>query len=303
MVSILIPAYNAINTIHRCLDSILAQTYCDIEVIVANDGSTDSTLAELQMYEKKDERVKVIDQQNCGVAAARNMVLKNASGDYILFVDADDWIEPNMIQRMMDLIGDADIVSCANDYSETPSQVAVTGDAIIEYWNRQQQIEEFLKHKRLTGMLWNKLIRRNITEDYWFNEKTGYAEDAEFLWKILKKSHKMVITNEILYHYVQYDTSISHQSFTDKNYSIIIMWEDITEEVKRDYPELLSLAREQLMSVAVYSGYRMKKAGYKNEIQKRHIREIVKKNWKDFIKSDSVSIKMKIYAIVIRVGG
>lgn len=302
MVSILIPAYNAIKTINRCLDSILVQTYSDIEVIVVNDGSKDSTLVELQMYEKKDERVKVLDQPNCGVAAARNTVLKNASGDYILFVDADDWIEPNMVQRMVDLIEDADIVSCAYDYAEIPGQVTGIDEAIIEYWNQQQQIVEFLKHKRLTGMLWNKLIRRSITDGYIFNEKTGYAEDAEFLWKILRKSHKMVVTNEILYHYVQYVTSISHQSFSIKNYSIIPMWEAITEEVEKYYPELSSLAREQLMCVAVYSGYRMKKAGYKNEIHIRHVREIVKKHWVKFLKSDMISVKMKIYAIVIRLG-
>ncbi len=302
MVSVLIPVYNAEKTINRCLDSILCQTCQDIELIIVNDGSTDNTLSICLKYAEKDKRVIIYNQPNQGVSAARNKGLRNASGDFILYVDADDWIEPNMIQRMVGLIEDADIVFCGNDHSETPGQVECIDDAKIEYWNQQQQMLEFMKHKRMTGMLWNKLIRRNITEDSWFNEKTGYGEDAEFLWKILKKSHKMVVMNEILYHHVLDDTSISHLSFSDKKYSAIPMWESITEEVERDYPELLSLAKERLMCATVYSGYEMKKAGYKNEVQKRHIQEIVKKNWKEFIKSDTVSSKMKIYATVIGFG-
>lgn len=304
MVSVLIPAYNAEKTIHRSLDSILAQTYCDIEVIVVNDGSTDSTLAELQAYAKKDERVKVIDQLNSGVAAARNTALDNASGEYILYVDADDWIEPDTVERLLNRMSeDTDIVFCSSDHAETPEHVQCELQAECEIWDRDRQILEFLRHKRMTGMLWNKLIRRSLTDGISFNEKTGYGEDAEFLWQILKKSRKMVVTNEVLYHHVLEDTSISHLSFSEKKYSAIPMWESITEEVERDYPELLSLAKERLMCAAVYSGYEMKKAEYKNEIQKRHIQEIVKKNWKEFIKSDTVSSKMKIYATVIRGGG
>ena len=178
MVSILIPAYNAEKTINRCLDSILCQTFQDIELIIVNDGSTDSTLSILSNYAENDKRIIVYNQPNQGVSAARNTGLRNASGDYILYVDSDDWIEPNMIQRMVDLIEDADIVFCGNDYSETPGQVECIGNVKIEYWNQQQQMLEFMKHKRMTGMLWNKLIRHNITEGSWFNEKTGYGEDA-----------------------------------------------------------------------------------------------------------------------------
>ena len=302
MVSVLIPAYNAEKTIHRCLDSILAQTYCDIEVIIVNDGSKDSTLAELQVYAKKDERVKVIDQPNCGVSATRNVALDNASGDYILYVDADDWIEPNMIQRMVDLIEGADIVFCGNDYSETPMQVECIDNVKIEDWNQQQQMLEFMKHKRMTGMLWNKLIRRDITEGSWFNEETGYGEDAEFLWKILKKSHKMIVTNEILNHHVMEQSSISHLSFSDKKYSAIPMWESINKDVAKNYPELLPLARERLMCAAVYSLYEVRYCKYKNKEAIKHMRSIVRKHICSFLKTARVSIKFKFYAVAVCLG-
>lgn len=302
MVSVLIPAYNAEKTIHRCLDSILAQTYCDIEVIIVNDGSKDATLAELQVYEKKDERVKVIDQLNCGVAAARNTALDNARGAYILYVDADDWIEPNMVERLLKLVGDGDIVFCGNDNADNSDRVMCVDKTKTEIWDQQRQMLEFMKHKRMTGMLWNKLIRRSITDGCWFNEKTGYGEDAEFLWKIIKKSRKMVVTNEVLYHHVLEDTSISHLSFSEKKFSAIPMWEAINEDVEKQYPELLELAQERLMCAAVFSMYEARDCGYKDKEQIAYMRGITRKYLRVFLKSKDVSKKFRLYAIAVSLG-
>ena len=141
MVSVLIPAYNAEKTINRCIDSILCQTYQNIEIIIANDGSTDSTLPILSDYAEKDRRIIICSQPNKGVSAARNMCLKNAKGDYILYVDADDWIEPNMIQRMLELIEDADFVLCESDHAEISEQVEYECNIKIEHWNQKQQMQ------------------------------------------------------------------------------------------------------------------------------------------------------------------
>ena len=302
MVSILIPAYNAEKTINRCIDSILYQTYQNIEIIIANDGSTDGTLSILSDYAEKDKRILICNQANKGVSAARNTCLKNAHGEFILYVDADDWIESNMIQRMLELINDADIVLCESDHAEMSEQVEHIENVKIEYWDQRQQMREFMKHKRMTGMLWNKLIRRNLTATVQFNEKTGYGEDAEFLWKILKQSHEMVVTNEILYHHVLENTSISHISFSEKKYSAIPMWEAINEDVKKEYPELLNLAKERLMCAAVFSLYEAKNCRYKNKNHIVHMRKIVRKYIGIFLKSTNVSKKFKVYAIAVCLG-
>ena len=302
MVSVLIPAYNAEKTINRCIDSILYQTYQNIEIIIANDGSTDGTLSILSDYAEKDKRIIICNQANKGVSAARNTCLKNAHGEYILYVDADDWIESNMIQRMLELINDADIVFCESDHAEISEQVEDIENVKIEYWDQKQQMLEFMKHKRMTGMLWNKLIRRNLTVGVQFNEKTGYGEDAEFLWKILKRSRKMVVTNENLYHHVLENTSISHVSFSEKKYSAIPMWEAINEDVKKEFPELLNLAKERLMCAAVFSLYDAKKCGYKNKNHIVHMRKIARKYIGIFLKSTNVSKKFKVYAIAVCLG-
>lgn len=302
MVSVLIPAYNAEKTIDRCMDSILSQTYQNIEVIIVNDGSTDNTLSILSDYAEKDKRIIIYNQPNKGVSAARNICLKNANGEYILYVDADDWIESNMIQRMVELINDADIVFCESDHAETSEQVEYIENIKIEHWDQRQQMLEFMKHKRMTGMLWNKLIRRNLTEGVQFNEKTGYGEDAEFLWEILKKSKMLIFSNEKLYHHVLDQNSISYQLFNATKYSAILMWEKVNEEVKVLDLELKKLAKERLVSVVVYSLYEAKRDKYQNRENIDHMRSIVRKNILPFLKSPNMSLKMKTYAILVCMG-
>ena len=302
MVSVLVPAYNAEKTIKRCIDSIICQTYYNIELIVVDDGSSDETLSILSDYSKRDNRIVIKSQSNQGVASARNACLKEANGDYILYIDADDWIESNMIQRMVDLIGNADIVLCGNDNSETPDNVSFVPKVQIECWDQQKQMIEFMKHKRMTGMLWNKLIRRKIANGIWFDEKTGFGEDAQFLWQILKRSKKMIITNEILYHHVLEENSISHSNFSDKKYSAIPMWEDINKEVEKKYPELRELAIERLMCATVYSMYESRVCRYKNKEKIGHMRSIVRKNLFSFLILKGVSIKFKLYAFLVCLG-
>lgn len=297
MVSVLIPAYNAEKTICRCLNSVLSQTFHDFEVIVVNDGSKDTTLSMIRGYSEKDARVKVIDQPNQGVAAARNVALEHACGEYILYVDADDWIEPNMLERLLELSDDADIVFCGNDNADTPREKKEIDVVAIEYWDQHQQMLEFMKHRRMTGMLWNKLLRRSTTQGCRFNEKTGYGEDAEFLWQVLKKSNKMIVTNETLYHHTLEETSISHHSFSNQKYSAIPMWEKIVKEVENKYPEMILLAKERLMCAAVYSLYEARCCGYDNKAHIKHMRSIARRDIGMFIQSKNVSIKFKLYAI------
>ena len=302
MISVIVPVYNAEKYINRCIDSILCQTYEDFELILVNDGSKDSSLAILREYEATDRRIKVIDQPNKGVAGARNTGLKAATGDFLLYVDADDWIEKNAIKIAFEQSNNADIVFFGSDNASNPEKVKTSIKIEREIWDQERQMLEFMKHKRMTGMLWNKLIRRSLTKGISFNEKTGYGEDAEFLWQVLKKSKKMVVTNEILYHHVLEQTSISHLSFSDKKYSAIPMWESICKEVKKDYPQFFKLAKQDLMCAAVYGMYEARSCKYDNKVKIKHMRQIARKNILHFLISKDVSIKFKLYAIAVCVG-
>ena len=300
MISIIVPIYNGSNVIVRCLKSILNQSYKDLEIVLVNDGSTDNSLEILKEYRKIDKRIILINQINKGVAAARNTGLKNCTGDYFLFVDADDWIENDMIEKMMSLLKeDTDIVFCNSDHAEKKDDVKKINCPRIEEWNAKKQQLEFMKHQRMTGMLWNKLIRRELTNGIFFNEETGYGEDAEFLWEILKKSKQMIVTDEILYHHVLDTNSISHQTFNEKKYSAIPMWEKILKEVEIDFPNLKDLAVERLMCAAVFSLYEIKKCKYSNKAKIKHLKSITRKYIRIFIKSKNISIKFKLFGLMM----
>lgn len=304
MVSVIVPVYNAEKYLRRCIDSILSQTYKNFELIIVNDGSTDNSLRILKEYANSDSRIKLINQENKGVAGARNTGISLVKGKYFLYVDADDWISEDMIECLVSLAEpeNADIVMCASDQASERRDIADKDKINIEIWNQNDQRYEFLEHKRMTGMLWNKLIKYSIAEKIQFNEKTGYGEDAEFLWKLLKNSQKMIVTNKILYHHVMEESSISHLEFSSKKYSAIPMWEGIVEDVYRDYPELSALVIERLMSAAVFSMYEARKSRYKNKDQIKHMRQIVRANLGAFLRSCNVSKKFKIYAIAVFLG-
>ena len=177
MISVIVPVYNAEKFLKRCISSILAQTYPNFELVLVDDGSTDQSLDILKKYVEKDSRVNLISQQNKGVSGARNTGLQAAKGEYFLYVDADDWIEEDMIERLVS-IGmreDADIVMCDSDHAEEKTDAFKETKLATEIWDQDKQQLEFMKHQRLTGMLWNKLIRRSLAEGSHFNEKTGYG--------------------------------------------------------------------------------------------------------------------------------
>ena len=304
MISVIVPVYNAEKFLNRCIDSILEQTYTNFELILVDDGSTDHSLDILKKYVEQDERVSLICQQNKGVSGARNTGLQAAKGEYFLYIDADDWVEKDMIEKLI-FIGqreNADIVMCDSDHADEKTNVIEELEIETEVWDQDKQQYEFMKHQRLTGMLWNKLIHRRLAKGVRFNEKTSYGEDAEFLWEILKKSQKMIVINAILYHHVQEQTSISHLSFSEKKYSAIPMWEHIIKDVSQNNPKLINLAKERLMSATVFSMYEAKRCKYKNRDQVKHMRRIVRKNLNTFLQSQNVSKKFKLYAIAAYLG-
>lgn len=302
MISIIVPVYNSEKYIDKCLDSILNQTYKDLEIVLVNDGSNDQSLKILEKYALRDTRIKVVNQENKGVAAARNTGLDNATGEYILYVDSDDWIENNMVERMVELSANADIVFCGNDNAVSPEFVKKIIGITKEIWNKDKIIYEFLRHKIMSGMLWNKLIKRSLTDGCRFNPKTGYGEDAEFLWQVLQNTNSMIVTNEILYHHVPDENSISYLSYSEKKYSAISMWEKINADTSAIYPEYLKYARISLTSAAVFGLFEARQCCYKNKNQLKYMRSITRKNIGGFLKADYISKKFKVYAIVVCIG-
>lgn len=215
-VSVIIPAYNTENYIKECVESLIGQTLKEFEVIIVDDGSTDNTLALLKEYEKKaPERIKVLHKENGGQASARNLGLKYAKGEYVGFVDSDDWVALDMYEKMYQKAKEenADIVVCdiVNHYPDTTRTVDFT---------------HVTNKSRYANSSCNKIFRREFAEDIVFPEGLWY-EDFEYSAKQVLKTDAISVVHEGLYQYNCRDGSTMHNNNAQKNKDILTVMEHI----------------------------------------------------------------------------
>ena len=204
LISVIIPVYKTANYLPRCLDSVLSQTYTNLEIILVDDGSPDNSGNICDEYAKRDNRIVVIHQMNQGVSAARNAGLKIAKGDYIGFIDSDDYIHTNMYQKLYELIKEtnADLAQCR--YQERfPDDIKEPYKYIISNKIISNRIESikllFTGPITFTGV--NKLYSKKVVEKIYFPTNTGMCEDLVFVYLTLKKTKIIANTNEIYYDY------------------------------------------------------------------------------------------------------
>ncbi|MFI3281388.1 MAG: glycosyltransferase family 2 protein [Rikenellaceae bacterium] len=217
-VSVIVPVYNIESLIGRCVESIISQTLSEIEVICVNDGSRDTSLDVLMSFANRDERVKVISQENRGLGGARNRGMDEASGEFILFVDGDDYIEQDYCQKAYDaaVAHSADIVvmGIKKVYpNRTKFHYKVVREACFETTNEKI---EAIGYKTLFYVM-NKLIRRKALEQSGlrFVERV-YFEDVNFTLPLLNSTGRMVTIPDTYYIYVNNSTGITKGRQTEK---------------------------------------------------------------------------------------
>ena len=205
-VSIIIPIYNSENFIERCLESIISQTYSNIEIIIINDGSTDGTERILKEYEKKDKRVKNIFIDNSGVSTARNIGIENATGDMIMFIDSDDYIDENFIETCMKYADEFDIIK--------GGYVVEKGKRVNkEKLNEEYQCQKLIKDiaiGKFSGCCWGYLIKSESIKEIRFDKSISYMEDTIFILECLIKNNEDIkIVNEVSYYYCNNENSLT----------------------------------------------------------------------------------------------
>lgn len=204
-ISILIPCYNASKYVDRAVKSIQDSTYQDFEIICINDGSTDNTLEILKELEKEDNRISIITRQEKGYAFTMNDGLNNATGDFILNVDPDDWIEPTMLEKMITNIGDCDFIKCGFwfEFKEGSTEYLYSGPEKV-FCPRFLPPDKKMNFYNSQVAIWSCLIKRSFIEKHnlRLNETPGAAyQDTCFWYKAHILADKVKILNEPLYHY------------------------------------------------------------------------------------------------------
>ena len=247
MISVIVPVYKVEKYLARCVDSILAQTYGDLEIILVDDGSPDNCGALCDEYATKDSRVRVLHKSNGGISSARNAGIEVATGEFVCFIDSDDYIDASMLMTLMQLQKqyDADISCCGIlDVYEGRSFTAVpekktfccTGKEAFAYT---------LEGKYIGGSICNKLIRLKTLGDHRFELNKLY-EDAFFVPALMFSARVVAVTTEPLYYYWHRAESITTAPFTKEHMDVVEAYTQALSFVHNHWPDLEELAKFRL---------------------------------------------------------
>ncbi|WP_138310652.1 MULTISPECIES: glycosyltransferase [unclassified Clostridium] len=246
LLSVIIPVYNVETYLKACINSIINQTYRNIEIILVDDGSTDMCPQICDEYKMLDSRVKVIHKKNGGQGSARNMGINIATGKYVAFCDSDDFIEPNMYESL--------ITSLVNTNSEmaicgfiTHSGIRVVNSKIpgknYVWGSTKDIIREYFNSAYITGSPCNKVFLRHIFKEVRFPEGVA-REDVYIMHHVFDKCNRAVHVGECLYHYNIREGSNEHQLFHPKYLISLEIADERCNFIKNSYPELLPLAQK-----------------------------------------------------------
>lgn len=307
-ISVIVPIYNKSATLKKCIESILNQEYQNLELILVDDGSSDDSFDICLDYAEIDTRVKVFKKENGGVSSARNFGLKIVSGEFIQFVDADDFLEKNMCSKMLDAInlGDFDVVVCSykkhdGDKIKSKSSIDFECEKIAKFKDKFS----FLFENALFNPPWNKLYKREKI-NFLFDENFSLGEDLLFNLEYFKTCKKVKIIKTCLYNYV--DKSVDSLS---KAYSDILLEKQLylykkVKTFSKEYfgDDFLDGSIDRVFLKEIY--YLLKKIVYQKDLSKKEkifkIKSILeRKEIKEIPENLKISdSQIKIVAIMIR---
>lgn len=221
MISVIVPVYNAVKYLPQCIESLINQTFSDIEVILVDDGSTDGSFDVCERYSRQDARITVLHKSNGGPVSARKAGLQAAHGQYISFADGDDWMEPDMLERMYQrLIGEhVDVVMCGR-YEDTEDQRRKVFHGIPEGRYGKRELLQFVYPKMIAGTdffewgifpgVWDKLFRRTCIEPFQneVDDRITMGDDAACTYPCLLNADSIYVMQECFYHYRQTASSV-----------------------------------------------------------------------------------------------
>ena len=292
LISVIVPAYNAEKWLSECCDSVFEQTCSDWELVIVDDGSQDGTLALARGLAQNRENVQVIHTENGGVCCARNTGMDAAKGEYIAFLDADDLLVPDALERLLFLLKDhkADI-AIGWKINMTPDAKDIGCPYEREYaiWDGTQALEQSLSDHPATYSVWGKLYKRQILENVRFIEGKRVHEDSFFLFQCLLKQPRVVLSEACVLRYRLSENSASRAPFSDKLFDILYFSEEKCRLIEKYYPEFLNLAGNVRVKANMALLRNMARTGTRYRMQEKAcIRAVVanRANFRPAIKAD-----------------
>ena len=296
-ISVLVPVYNSEKYIGKCIESVLNQTYKNIELIIVNDGSKDKSYEIIEEYKNKDNRIKAISTENRGVSFARNTALDNATGNFLSFVDSDDYIDEDYLETLYNVLkkenADISMCNCKLVEENNKTYIKTFGISNMQIMNGEEAVENLFYYNYMRHSPWGKLYKKEIFEGYRYKTE-GQYEDLELTYKLFLKAKKLVYVPECKYNYLLRTGSIVHSKIKKSNIEAILTYtEQILEDIKTNHKNIEKSAEFLVADHSLDLWYKIpNKKEYKGYI-KRATKNI-KKYRKGILKNKKVNKKSKI---------
>lgn len=302
-VSVIVPIYNVEKYIVRCIDSIINQTYKNIEIILVDDGSPDKCGEICDEYLKKDSRIKSLHKENGGLSDARNYGMKYATGDYTVFLDSDDWLKENMIETLVNISieNSADVVQSAFYYAYDKHMLLderyyKEGKEPIVL-NNKELMKELVINERVKNFAWGKLYKTNLIKDIPF-KKGVLFEDIFWAHKVMSKVNKYVIVHTPMCYYLQRADSIV-ATYTIRNLDILKGLKERHDFIKDNYSELINESYKLILTTNLmhYNLLIVNRDKDKDGVNRKEIEKYIKDNYMKLKKSieDDKRLKRQLY--------
>lgn len=303
MISIVIPVYNTEKYLDKCVGSIVNQTFENLEIILVDDGSSDNCPVMCDEWGKKDDRIKVIHKKNGGVSSARNAGLNIAKGDYIAFVDGDDWVDTNTYEVAFDMISsnysDLVVFSLLNEYDTETDQYIDSYD--VNVCNQSELFNLILDTDYVCGYACNKLFKKTLIDKLRFNEKLFCCEDIDFCTRYAMNCNKVAYTTAKFYHYRQRNDSMTGEyKYSVRKLSILDAYENIMPIYKEyDNEDYYKLERNYL-KIALNIKGRMILSKVKNDAVAKRLDNIIREYYPIVMGNTKNSKKVKANIVLTK---
>ena len=306
-VSVIVPIYKVENYINRCIESIIKQTYTNLEIILVDDGSPDNCGKIADEYANKDTRIKSVHKANGGLSDARNYGMQYATGDYTLFVDSDDWLKENMIQVMIDSMNyyNSDIVQVGFYYAYEKyllfdDRYYKENDPAVILDNKEL-MKELVINERVKNFAWGKLYKTELIKDLPF-KKGVLFEDVFWAHKVMQRVNKYALINKPLCYYLQREDSIV-ATYTTRNLDIIEGLKERHLFIQKHYSHLVNESYKIILSTSLmhYNLLLRNKDKDKDGTYRKNIEKYIKENYENIssaVKNDKeLSKRLKLFNI------
>lgn len=288
-VSVVVAIYNVSDYLKKCVDSILDQTYDKLEIILVDDGSTDNSGEICDDYEKADNRVLALHKTNGGLSDARNAGIKKSTGEYITFIDGDDYIDRDYIETLIDSIRkyDSDI-SIVGHKIKYPKNIYEKRASKSEVFSPEDALREILYDREIDLSAWGKLYKTSLFNGVRY-PKGRLFEDSATTYLLFDKAKKISVAPKSKYNYIIRSTSITNTGFNSKKYDLIASTQEMTDFIINKYPNLKSACERRMMwaHLSTLTQLAKSKNPSKNDINK--LMSYIKKQRKAILEDKNIS--------------